>query len=98
MNAEQTMATYQRAQAQREAEAAALSDADLAGELADYEAQSRLATCAEDDLSELGYAWLFTLQAEARKRQETRCPCCLSPAPGLASGAICAACAGFPLD
>lgn len=26
------------------------------------------------------------------------CPCCLHPVPGLAAGAICSACAAYPLD
>jgi hypothetical protein len=92
---------------------ATLTDAALRDELAQLEATSADAATPEDDLTERGYARLYALQAEQGTRMarlraalgaalqaeyERVCPCCTRPAPGLAPGTICAACAAWPLD
>jgi hypothetical protein len=64
-----TRADYSAAHIRRVAEAASLDDDALADELSRLEEQSQLATHPEEDLTEAGYAWLFVLQEERKRRQ-----------------------------
>ena len=74
-----------------------LSDAALRERLAYLRA---LEVDDEDALSGSGYRELNALEAEIDRRGAAGgiCPCCRSPRTRVAPGAICAACAAFPLD